>query len=82
MVRCETAPLRFRYDFAFIAIREGEWRHLMKRCQKCGRRFSLVRYRYDTLRFCTERCLEAWKRAQIDKARQQRFLQWLSTARA
>lgn len=49
----------------------------MKRCHLCGGRFGLVRYRHYTLRFCTEKCLEAWQRAQVDKARQQRFQEWL-----
>jgi hypothetical protein len=54
----------------------------MKRCHNCGGRLGLVRYRYYTLRFCAERCLKAWKRAQLDKTRQQRFFQWLSTMKA
>lgn len=49
----------------------------MKRCDYCGGRFGLVRHRHYTLRFCAEKCLEGWKRDQLDKARRERFLQWL-----
>jgi hypothetical protein len=49
----------------------------MKRCHYCGGRFGLIRHRHYTLRFCAEKCLEGWKRDQLDKARRERFLQWL-----
>jgi hypothetical protein len=50
----------------------------MKRCNHCGGRFGLVRHRHYTLRFCSENCLEAWKRNQRERAQQQRFLEWLN----
>jgi hypothetical protein len=49
----------------------------MKRCHHCGGQFGLVRHRHFGLNFCTARCLEIWKLAQFDKARQHRFLEWL-----
>jgi hypothetical protein len=49
----------------------------MKRCDNCGGRFGLIRHRHYTLRFCEEKCLEAWKRARLERARQQRFHEWL-----
>jgi hypothetical protein len=49
----------------------------MKRCDHCGGRFGLVLHRHYTLRFCAKKCLEGWKRDQLDKARRERFLQWL-----
>ena len=50
---------------------------LMKRCDQCGGRFGLIRYRHYTFRFCSETCTKAWKRYQYERARRQRFLQWL-----
>jgi hypothetical protein len=49
----------------------------MKRCDPCGGRFGLIRYRHYAFCFCRARCLESWMQSQRDRVRQLRFLEWL-----
>jgi hypothetical protein len=49
----------------------------MKRCDHCGGRFGLIRYRHYTSRFCSARCLEHWMQSRLEQVRRMHFLEWL-----